>query len=617
MSYQVLARKWRPRTFHELVGQAHVQRALVNALDQGRLHHAYLFTGTRGVGKTTLARILAKCLNCTANGRGDEGVTSVPCGECDSCRAIDEGRFVDLIEVDAASRTKVEDTRELLDNVQYAPTQGRYKVYLIDEVHMLSTSSFNALLKTLEEPPPHVKFLLATTDPHKLPPTVLSRCLQFTLKHMPPERVVEHLQHVLTAEGVAFEDSALWLLGKAAEGSMRDAMSLTDQAIAFGQGEVRHGDVAAMLGTLDHRHVLALVEALAEVDVARLLSEVAQLAEQGPDFAAVLDDITAILHRLAVAQMVPDAVDNSHGDRETVLALASRFTAEDVQLYYQIGIQGRGDMVHAPDLRSALEMTLLRMLAFRPQGVPKPPQTPLPLTPQPQEVSPQQAPAESAASAPAPTEAPPPSSEPPNQSEPPPWGDEVSTPPEPLLPEPAPEAASETVPESQVEPPTASEREAPPEPPPIVSSAPPEPAKPSQQGDSGRLNHDKWLAMFDSLGLGGLTRNLAANCQCESDDGKTLVLRLAPSQAAMQAEIHQTRIAKALSAQGIERQVAFHVEALDTSEETPQQREERQAQERHAHAIDTLSRDPHIQKLQQAFGAKLIESSIKPAHLSR
>ncbi|PMR70200.1 DNA polymerase III subunit gamma/tau, partial [Halomonas heilongjiangensis] len=375
MSYQVLARKWRPRTFHELVGQEHVQRALVNALDQGRLHHAYLFTGTRGVGKTTLARILAKCLNCTAQGHGDEGITSTPCGVCDSCRAIDEGRFVDLIEVDAASRTKVEDTRELLDNVQYAPTQGRYKVYLIDEVHMLSTHSFNALLKTLEEPPPHVKFLLATTDPQKLPVTVLSRCLQFTLKNMAPERIVEHLTRVLEAESVPCDESALWLLGKAADGSMRDALSLTDQAIAFGQGQVRHADVAAMLGTLDHRHVLALLEALAEVDAARVLAEVAALAEQGPDFAAVLDDVTGVLHRLAIAQMVPEALDNGHGDREALLQLAARFTAEDVQLYYQIGIQGRGDMEHAPDLRMALEMTLLRMLAFRPQGVPRPAKT--------------------------------------------------------------------------------------------------------------------------------------------------------------------------------------------------------------------------------------------------
>ncbi|WP_251979035.1 DNA polymerase III subunit gamma/tau [Salinicola avicenniae] len=373
MSYQVLARKWRPRTFHELVGQEHVSRALVNALDQGRLHHAYLFTGTRGVGKTTLARILAKCLNC------EQGVTSVPCGQCETCRDIDNGRFVDLIEVDAASRTKVEDTRELLDNVQYAPTQGRFKVYLIDEVHMLSTHSFNALLKTLEEPPPHVKFLLATTDPQKLPVTVLSRCLQFTLKNMPPERVVEHLTRVLEAESVNFEPQALWLLGKAADGSMRDAMSLTDQAIAFGHGEVRREDVAAMLGTLDHAHLISLAEALADIDAERLLAEVAALAEQGPDFAGVLDEIAGLMHRLAIAQMVPNALDNGHGDREQLLALAGRFTAEDVQLYYQIALQGRGDIDSAPDTRTALEMTLLRMLAFRPQGVPTPPQTDLPL----------------------------------------------------------------------------------------------------------------------------------------------------------------------------------------------------------------------------------------------
>lgn len=373
MSYQVLARKWRPRTFHELVGQEHVSRALVNALDQGRLHHAYLFTGTRGVGKTTLARILAKCLNC------EQGVGSQPCGQCETCRDIDSGRFVDLIEVDAASRTKVEDTRELLDNVQYAPTQGRYKVYLIDEVHMLSTHSFNALLKTLEEPPPHVKFLLATTDPQKLPVTVLSRCLQFTLKNMPPERVVEHLTRVLEAEQVAFDPQALWLLGKAADGSMRDAMSLTDQAIAFGQGEVRREDVAAMLGTLDHAHLIALAEALADVDAERLLAEVAALAEQGPDFAGVLDELSGLMHRLAIAQMVPGALDNGHGDRDELLALAGRFTAEDVQLYYQIALQGRGDIDNAPDTRAAVEMTLLRMLAFRPQGVPTPPQTDLPL----------------------------------------------------------------------------------------------------------------------------------------------------------------------------------------------------------------------------------------------
>ncbi|QEL11560.1 DNA polymerase III subunit gamma/tau [Kushneria phosphatilytica] len=373
MSYQVLARKWRPRTFHELVGQEHVSRALINALDQGRLHHAYLFTGTRGVGKTTLARILAKCLNC------EQGVTSTPCGQCDTCRTIDEGRFVDLIEVDAASRTRVEDTRELLENVQYAPTQGRYKVYLVDEVHMLSTHSFNALLKTLEEPPPHVKFLLATTDPQKLPVTVLSRCLQFALKQMTPERIVEHLGQVLNSEQVEFEERALWLLGRAANGSMRDALSLTDQAIAFGEGRVEHTDVAAMLGTLDHQHVIALAEGLAAADAPALLDTVARLAEQGPDFADILDSLCGIFHRLAIAQMVPGALDNAHGDRELLLALAGRFTAEDVQLYYQMALNGRRDMEQAPEPRSALEMVLLRMLAFRPQGVPRPADTPLPM----------------------------------------------------------------------------------------------------------------------------------------------------------------------------------------------------------------------------------------------
>ncbi|TDR55014.1 DNA polymerase III gamma subunit /DNA polymerase III tau subunit [Halomonas ventosae] len=652
MSYQVLARKWRPRTFHELVGQEHVQRALVNALDQGRLHHAYLFTGTRGVGKTTLARILAKCLNCTANGQGDAGVTSTPCGECDSCRSIDEGRFVDLIEVDAASRTKVEDTRELLDNVQYAPTQGRYKVYLIDEVHMLSTSSFNALLKTLEEPPPHVKFLLATTDPQKLPPTVLSRCLQFTLKHMPPERIVGHLAKVLEAEGVPFEESALWLLGKAAEGSMRDAMSLTDQAIAFGQGEVRHADVAAMLGTLDHRHVLALVEALAAVDAPRLLAEVAALAEQGPDFAAVLDDITGVLHRLAIAQMVPDAVDNGHGDREALLQLAARFTGEDIQLFYQIGIQGRGDMEHAPDLRTALEMTLLRMLAFRPQGVPRPAQTPLPMRGQGESggagsggnTPPQDGEAPEKPPSPRPAQAAPePPAEPPAASPPP------------DIPPPAPAAEAESAPSPDDTPPPWVEREeegaaasapaAPggePEPGMAAPSASHDPVateRPAQQAMAapaaaephspdpqapdtqvapapvaeGHFGHADWLACFESLGLGGLTRNLAAHCVVEADDGEQLTLRLDPSQEAMQAEVHVTRIREALAAIGVERRLALAPGALPPEVETPRQQADRLAAQRHAEAIEALSRDPHVQKLQQAFGARLIESTVKPA----
>lgn len=369
MSYQVLARKWRPRSFREMVGQAHVLKALINALDNQRLHHAYLFTGTRGVGKTTIARIIAKCLNC------ETGITSTPCGTCSVCREIDEGRFVDLIEIDAASRTKVEDTRELLDNVQYAPSRGRFKVYLIDEVHMLSTHSFNALLKTLEEPPPYVKFILATTDPQKLPATILSRCLQFSLKNMSPERVVEHLSHVLAAENVPFEPDALWLLGRAADGSMRDAMSLTDQAIAFGEGKVLAADVRAMLGSLDHGQVYGVLQALLEGDARALLEAVRNLAEQGPDWAGVLAEMLNVLHRVAIAQALPEAVDNGQGDRERVLALAQALPAEDVQFYYQMGLIGRRDLPLAPDPRGGFEMVLLRMLAFRPadtDDAPKP-----------------------------------------------------------------------------------------------------------------------------------------------------------------------------------------------------------------------------------------------------
>lgn len=372
MSYQVLARKWRPRFFKEMVGQEHVLKALINALDNDRLHHAYLFTGTRGVGKTTIARILAKCLNC------ETGVTSEPCGTCSSCQEIMDGRFVDLIEVDAASRTKVEDTRELLDNVQYAPTRGRYKVYLIDEVHMLSNHSFNALLKTLEEPPPHVKFLLATTDPQKLPATILSRCLQFSLKNMTPERIVHHLTHVLGEEKVQFQEPALWLLARSADGSMRDAMSLTDQAIAYGSGEIRETDVRMMLGSIDRTIVFDLLEALAIPDAAKLLSVIAHFAENAPDYEAALDALLMTLHRLAIAQAVPQAIDNSEGDQAKLEDLATKFTAEDIQFYYQMGLMGRKDLPLSPDPRGGFEMAMLRMLAFRPQGVVSAPSEPLP-----------------------------------------------------------------------------------------------------------------------------------------------------------------------------------------------------------------------------------------------
>ena len=374
MSYQVLARKWRPRFFREMVGQEHVLQALINALDHNRLHHAYLFTGTRGVGKTTIARILAKCLNC------ETGVSSEPCGTCSSCQEINDGCFIDLIEVDAASNTGVDDVRQIIDNAQYRPTKGRYKVYLIDEVHMLSKNAFNALLKTLEEPPEHVKFLLATTDPQKLPATILSRCLQFYLKNMAPERIVGHLSNVLQQEMVEFEEPALWALARSAEGSMRDALSLTDQAIAFGSGKVFEAEVRVMLGSIDQQTVYHLAEALLAHDAQKLLTAIEEFSEQAPDYPGVLDELLLLLHRMTIAQMVPAAIDNSLGDQDRVLALAQSVTTEELQLFYQMGVMGKRDLSLAPDLRTGLEMTVLRMLAFRPEGLAEPPSKVLPTT---------------------------------------------------------------------------------------------------------------------------------------------------------------------------------------------------------------------------------------------
>jgi DNA polymerase-3 subunit gamma/tau len=345
-----------------MVGQEHVLRALINALDNDRLHHAFLFTGTRGVGKTTIARILAKSLNC------ERGMSSQPCGVCSACREIDEGRFVDLIEVDAASRTKVEDTREILDNVQYAPSRGRYKVYLIDEVHMLSNHSFNALLKTLEEPPPHVKFLLATTDPQKLPVTILSRCLQFNLKRLPLEQIRSHLSHILDREGITADAAAVGEIARAADGSMRDALSLLDQAIAHGGGVLDATGVRAMLGTIDRTRVIGLLRALAAGEAGALLAEAAALAELSPDYGGVLNELNSGLTRIALLQAVPDALGEEVEQREALAELAQLISPEDVQLYYQIGLTGRRDLPLAPEPRGGFEMILLRMLAFRPSG---------------------------------------------------------------------------------------------------------------------------------------------------------------------------------------------------------------------------------------------------------
>ena len=361
MSYLVLARKWRPRTFEELVGQDHVRRALTNALDSGRIHHAFLFSGTRGVGKTTIARIFAKSLNC------ETGVSSKPCGECGACRDIDAGRFVDLLEVDAASRTKVDDTRDLLDNVQYAPARGRYKVYLIDEVHMLSTHSFNALLKTLEEPPPHVKFLLATTDPQKLPVTVLSRCLQFHLRRLPLQLIYDRLAKISEAEKVEFEPAALKAIARAAEGSMRDALSLLDQVLAFGAGRAVEAEVRTLLGTLDRRHVEAILNALAAKDGAALMRSVAKLDERAPDYHQALGELSGAIQRMALLQALPDLPAGEDEEEDAALAgLAGQFAPEDLQLLYQIAINSRRDLDYAPDARAGFEMALLRMLAFQP-----------------------------------------------------------------------------------------------------------------------------------------------------------------------------------------------------------------------------------------------------------
>ncbi|MBS4694197.1 DNA polymerase III subunit gamma/tau [Aeromonas allosaccharophila] len=361
MSYQVLARKWRPHTFEQVVGQQHVLTALTNALDQGRLHHAYLLSGTRGVGKTTIARILAKSLNC------EQGISSHPCGVCDTCREIDQGNFVDLLEIDAASRTKVEDTRELLDNVQYRPARGRFKVYLIDEVHMLSRHSFNALLKTLEEPPPYVKFLLATTDPQKLPITILSRCLQFHLKSLDQTQIAKQLEWVLDQEGQPFEPRALLALAKAADGSMRDALSLTDQALAHGNGSVRLESVLAMLGTLDHRHLHQLLEAILRQDAPATMAKITEIATLGPDFDQLHAELEGLLHRIAMAQLLPASVQEQGADADSLLQLAKAMSPEEVQLCYQIVLGGRKDLPWAPDGRTALEMTCLRMLAFSPR----------------------------------------------------------------------------------------------------------------------------------------------------------------------------------------------------------------------------------------------------------
>ena len=563
MSYQVLARKWRPRVFAEMVGQEHVLKALINALDQGRLHHAYLFTGTRGVGKTTIARILAKCLNC------ETGVSATPCGTCGACTELAEGRFVDLIEVDAASRTKVEDTRDLLDNVQYLPTRGRYKVYLIDEVHMLSGHSFNALLKTLEEPPPHVKFLLATTDPQKLPVTVLSRCLQFNLKNLAPERIADHLATVLRAENIPFEEAALWALARAADGSMRDALSLTDQAVAQGGGQVLEAEVNTMLGTIDRSRVLAMCQAIAAGEGARVLELVAGFAELAPDYSAALAEMIALWHRVAVAQTVPEVVDARSPDGAAIAALAATLEREAVQLYYQICLLGRRDLPHSGDPRIGFEMILLRQLAFQPV--------------------PAVADARSeSASGSAAREVPPSAKKPQPQAE--------SRAP----------AGPGAVAVSQPEPRNEHERER--ESVPAGAAAPP--AGHVRIG-LAEFQPGNWPQVCRGLTLGGVAGSIADNLELVAVAGTALAFRLDAGSESLYDDGQRARVQRALAEYfGCALTVTIETGALQA--ESPRVAAQRAQRERQAAAVAALRDDPVVGALVEQFDGVLLEDTVVP-----
>ena len=627
MSYQVLARKWRPRTFEDMVGQEHVLQALVHALEHQRLHHAYLFTGTRGVGKTTIGRLLARCLNC------ETGITPNPCGECDSCKEILEGRFVDLIEIDAASRTGVDDMRELTDNVQYAPSRGRFKVYLIDEVHMLTNQSFNAFLKTLEEPPEHVKFLLATTDPQKLPVTVLSRCLQFNLKRMTPEHIVGHLKHVLTEETIPFEEPALWLLARAADGSMRDALSLTDQAIAFGNENLSASDVSNMLGTIDQRDIERIVSTLVERDGPGLLAEISRISEFAPDYGVILADLLSLFHRVTMEQVVPGSADNALGDAAQVQALARQLSAEDAQLFYQTALIGRKDLAVTPDARMGFEMTMLRMLAFRPgadrreppavtsgntenTGRAEPEPDPGPVSPpvaehpqpepQPVAPSPEPEPEPEPAPAPAPEPAaesmpePPVMDAPPWEGEPePPYYDEVA--PEPPV---AQEPVSEPEPRSP-QPVETPEAVIEPDPEP-EAVAPAEPVNPD-----GFV----WERDYRQLEITGMPGNLASY-SAMAMDGQTVVLTLDEGHARLLNARHEEKIVAALRSYFGDA-TQLKIEQGIPGPHTPAAFEERQRVARQKAAEAAIRQDPVVQSIVERFEGRVVEESIRPAETGR
>ncbi|ETN92454.1 DNA polymerase III subunit tau [Gammaproteobacteria bacterium MOLA455] len=631
MSYQVLARKWRPRIFAEMAGQQHVLQALINALDHDRLHHAYLFTGTRGVGKTTIARILSKCLNCEA------GVSSVPCGECASCTEISEGRFIDLIEVDAASRTGVDDMRELLDNVQYAPSRGRYKIYLIDEVHMLSKSSFAALLKTLEEPPPHVKFLFATTDPQKLPITVLSRCLQFNLKNLSAERITEHLQFVLGEEQVPFEDAALWSLARAADGSMRDALSLTDQAIGHGGGQVNEGEVSAMLGTIERSFVVDICQALMSGSGTELLAAIGRMAEQAPDYDAALTDILSVWHQVAIVQTVPEALDKGVSNYSELLALAAAVSREDTQLFYQICLLGRKDLQLSPDAKSGFEMVMLRALAFRPQSSARVASVPSPTAVAVSSSSPASTGSSSALTSPPEVE---PSAK---KSEAvvsavvddrPPWEPQMQAVEQTVVSEqaavveqaPVIQAAAAPAIESVVEPVT--EFIAQPLTQPLAQAAVAEPLEQYRQAASQQTQNsvehsapapiplahftpENWIQLRRQLSIGASLGEIASHCLYLGRSGQQLNFLIDSDHNSLYDDPHQQQFSEALS-DYFQQPVTVAITLGVAEKETPRAATTREKAERLVEAVESLNQDPAVVKFKQLFDGVLDESSVRP-----
>lgn len=610
MAYQVLARKWRPKTFAQLVGQEHVIKALANAFASERLHHAYLLTGTRGVGKTTIARIMAKALNC------ETGITAEPCGVCSACTQIDAGRFVDLLEIDAASNTGIDNIREVLDNAQYSPTAGRFKVYIIDEVHMLSKSAFNAMLKTLEEPPSHVKFILATTDPQKVPITVLSRCLQFSLRQMTPQQVTGHLHKVLEAEQVKFEPLALNLLGHAANGSMRDALSLLDQAIAHGAGQVEEAGVRAMLGAVDQSYLFDLLDALAAHDGPRLLQTADAIASRGLSYEAALHELANVLHQVALTQAVPNALADDLPQRGQIVAAAQALSPEDTQLYYQIALHGRRDLPLAPDEYAGFTMTLLRMLAFAPakpeqltSNVPTAQPTasavPSPAAPTNNvSTSTQSAPVQSGATAlgkPEQAAQTPPAREPVQATapkvepapsyadlEPPPWHSEAAE---------AIYQASEPAPQSVAEPAAS-----------VIESAPS--ASPVRENKPAEPFNGDWRGLVVQLKLGAAGM-LAQNAELLSYSDIHFDLQVAEEHRAVATRDYQDKLRSALS-EHFGRDITVNVNIGAIAGETPAIMLVRENAARQEVAVAAIQNDPFIQTLVRDMGGTIDASSIKP-----